>query len=249
VTEFRVTSDQEHRDMRMTRLTTGMTVAVPVLATILAGCASGSVSVAAAATGAGAARSTAGIRATNTAGAAIASAAASAVGAAAAAGEDQASGSGGTRCHTGDLSLHVIQGPQDGGTMGDFYVQLTNTSAHTCTFYGFPGVDLLGDAGPGNGASLGMKDIWSVKLAMTGGRRVQTLAPNEASAAYVTFDTRPAGGTAGYPRAARVSVIPPDETTALSATIDNVESGAVQLLVASATLTVGPMDVDGVPHK
>ena len=93
-----------------------------------------------------------------------------------------------------------------------------------------------------------MKDVWSVQLAMTGAKKVQTLAPG-ASVAYVTYAVKPAARTTGLPRAAEVRVIPPNQTTALSAKIDNLYQGVIQLPVVSKTLTVGPMDVNGVPHR
>ena len=151
----------------------------------------------------------------------------------------------GTPCRTSDLSLQVIQGAQEQSSTGSFYVQLTNVSAGTCTLYGFPGVDLAGS----NGASLGMKDAWTVRLAMSGAEEVQTLKPNAASAAFVTYTSRPAAQTAGDPRATEVRVIPPNQTTALTAKIDNLYQGDIQLPVVSKTLTVGPMDIDGVPHS
>ena len=145
--------------------------------------------------------------------------------------------------------MHIIQGPQqEGSTTGSFYVQLTNTSSRTCTLYGFPGVELIGGVG-GTPKPLGMKDVWTVKLAMSGGKKVQTLAPHAASAAYVMFSTRDPGASADIPRAAEVQVIPPDQTTALTARIYNVETGNVTPLVTTKTLTVGPMDIDGVPHR
>jgi hypothetical protein len=84
---------------------------------------------------------------------------------------------------------------------------------------------------------------------MTGGEKVQTLAPGAASAAFVTYAAKPAAQTAGDPRAAEVRVIAPNQTTALTAKIDNLYSGVIQLPVVSKTLTVGPMDVDGIPHR
>jgi len=35
----------------------------------------------------------------------------------------------------------------------------------------------------------------------------------------------------------------------LTAKIDNLYQGDIQLPVVSKTLTVGPMDIDGVPHR
>jgi len=154
-------------------------------------------------------------------------------------------GASGTACRTSDLSLQVIQGAQDQSSTGSLYIQLANVSSGTCTLYGFPGVDLAGS----NGASLGMKDVWSVQLAMSGGEKVQTLAPGAASAAFITYAVKPAAQTAGVPRAAEVRVIPPNQTTALTAKIDNLYQGVIQLPVVSKTLTVGPMDIDGIPHR
>jgi hypothetical protein len=162
----------------------------------------------------------------------------------------QASGSGtsasGTACQTSDLSLQVIQGGTDPDqpSTGSFYIQLTNVSSGTCTLYGLPGVDLLSS----NGASLGMKDDWTVKLAMSGGEKVQTLAPDAASVAAVDYAAKPAAQTAGDPQAVEVQVIPPNQTTALTAKIDNLYQGDIQIPVVSKTLTTGPMDINGVPH-
>ena len=154
------------------------------------------------------------------------------------------------QCQTKDLSLRVLQGAVDhDSATGNFYVQLTNVSARTCTLYGFPGVELLGGTGE-TPKPLGMKDHWTLKLAQTGGKKVQTLAPHDASAAYVTFATRDPGASAAIPRAQEVQVIPPNQRTALTARIYNVETGGyVTPLVLSKTLNVGPMDVNGVPHK
>jgi hypothetical protein len=146
------------------------------------------------------------------------------------------------------MRVRRIQGPQEeGSTTGSFYVELTNVSGRTCTLYGFPGVELIGGAG-GTPKPLGMKDVWTAKLA-TGGEKVQTLAPHTASAAFVNFSTRDPGASADVPRAEQVQVIPPDQTTALTARIDNVDAGYVTPLVTTRTLTVGPMDADTVPHK
>lgn len=154
------------------------------------------------------------------------------------------------QCQTKDLTLRVLQGPTDpDNTAGDFYVQLTNSSSRTCTLYGFPGVELLGGVGA-TPKPLGMKDNWTLKLAQTGGKKAQTLKPGGASAAYVTFATRDPGASAGIPRAQVVQVIPPNQETALKAKIFNVESETyVTPLVLNKTLNVGPMDVNGVPHK
>jgi hypothetical protein len=226
--------------MSTVKLALGTSAAALTLAA-LAGCASGTSSATAASATSPAA----------SAGSSPAvSASAPAAGAASAASSEAqvseaGTGASSTACRTSDLSLQVIQGAQAQSSTEGFYIQLINVSAGTCTLYGFPGVDLVGS----NGASLGMKDVWTVKLAMSGGEKTQTLAPNTASAAYVTYAAEPAAQTTGDPRAAEVRVIPPNQTTALTAKIDNLYQGDIQLPVVSKTLTVGPMDIDGVPHR
>jgi hypothetical protein len=204
----------------------------------LAGCSSGTTSASAAA-------STSPAAAASTVAASAAAAASTSVSAASDASAGTTASARGTACRTSDLSLQVIQGAQEQSSPGSFYIQLANVSSSTCTLYGFPGVDLVGS----NGTSLGIKDVWSDQLAMSGGEKVQTLAPGAASAAFVTYAVKPATQTTGDPRAVEVRVIPPNQTTALTAKIDNLYQGDIQLPVVSKTLTVGPMDIDGVPHR
>ena len=227
------------------------TAAAIVLATAaLAGCSSDTSSQVGAAADSTGPATTASAAATMAASASssssASSAAASSSSAAASAAPGGTSAVSGTACTTSDLSLQVIQGAQDtSSATDDFYVQLTNASSHTCTLYGFPGVDLADSTG----TSLGMKDNWTVSLAMTGGKTVQTLAPGTASAAYVTYAAKPGAKTTGYPHAAEVRVIPPGQTTALTAKIYNLYSGNIEIPVVTQTLNVGPMDVDGVPNR
>ncbi|MGF1430952.1 DUF4232 domain-containing protein [Kitasatospora sp. LaBMicrA B282] len=164
----------------------------------------------------------------------------------------------GDRCHSSDLSLDVIMGPQDGGASGtgDFTIELINKSARTCTLHGYPGVELLDQSGH----PLGMKDVRNPQFALSGDGQVttQTLSrgsadptKSAASAAYVRFDTKEPGATAGYPRALKVQVIPPDETQPLVAPITMLDAPAgsdSSIMVTSTTLTIGPMDVDAPPH-
>jgi hypothetical protein len=218
-------------------LVSGVSATAAIAAAALAGCSSGG-SGTTSASGSSTPASTASSSATTASG-----------------GGTTSSGSGaGTassnQCRTKDLTLKVLQGPTDPDrTAGDFYVQLTNASSRTCTLYGFPGVELLGGVSA-TPEPLGMKDNWTLKLAQTGGKKVQTLKPGDASAAYVTFATRDPGASAGIPRAQVVQVIPPNQKTALKAKIFNVEFETyVTPLVLNKTLNVGPMDVNGVPHK
>lgn len=224
--------------MNTVKLTLGTSAAMALAVAALAGCGSGT-------TPASAAASTSPAAAANTAAASAPAAASTSVSAASDASAGTTAGASGTACRTSDLSLQVIQGAQDQSSPGSFYIQLANVSSGTCTLYGFPGVDLTGS----DGTSLGMKDVWSDQLAMSGGEKVQTLAPGAASAAFVTYAVKPAAQTAGDPRAVEVRVIPPNQTTALTAKIDNLYQGDIQLPVVSKTLTVGPMDIDGVPHR
>lgn len=224
--------------MNTVKLTLGTSAAMTLAVAALAGCSSGT-------TPASAPASTSPAAAASTAAASAAAAASTSVSAASDASAGTTASARGTACRTSDLSLQVIQGAQEQSSPGSFYIQLANVSASTCTLYGFPGVDLVGS----NGTSLGIKDVWSDQLAMSGGEKVQTLAPGAASAAFVTYAVKPAAQTTGDPRAVEVRVIPPNQTTALTAKIDNLYQGDIQLPVVSKTLTVGPMDIDGVPHR
>jgi Protein of unknown function (DUF4232) len=225
--------------MNTVKLALGTSAAMALAVASLAGCNSGT-------TPASAAASTSPAAAASTAAAASAPTSAStSVSAASDASAGTPVSASGTACRTSDLSLQVIQGAQEQSSPGSFYIQLANVSSGTCTLYGFPGVDLTGS----DGTSLGMKDVWSDQLAMSGGKKVQTLAPGAASAAFVTYAVKPAAQTAGDPRAVEVRVIPPNQTTALTAKIDNLYQGDIQLPVVSKTLTVGPMDIDGIPHR
>jgi hypothetical protein len=224
--------------MNTVKLTLGTSAAMALAVAALAGCSSGT-------TPASAAASTSPAATASTAAAGAPASASTSVSAASDASAGTTAGASGTACRTSDLSLQVIQGAQDQSSPGSFYIQLANVSSSTCTLYGFPGVDLTGS----DGTSLGMKDVWSDQLAMSGGEKVQTLAPGAASAAFVTYAVKPAAQTAGDPRAVEVRVIPPNQTTALTAKIDNLYQGDIQLPVVSKTLTVGPMDIDGVPHR
>ena len=224
--------------MNTVKLTLGSSAAMALAVAALAGCSSGT-------TPASAAASTSPAAAASTAAASAAAAASTSVSAASDASAGTTASARGTACRTSDLSLQVIQGAQEQSSPGSFYIQLANISSSTCTLYGFPGVDLVGS----NGTSLGIKDVWSDQLAMSGGEKVQTLAPGAASAAFVTYAVKPAAQTTGDPRAVEVRVIPPNQTTALTAKIDNLYQGDIQLPVVSKTLTVGPMDIDGVPHR
>ena len=224
--------------MNTVKLTLGTSAAMTLAVAALAGCSSGT-------TPASAPASTSPAAAASTAAASAAAAASTSVSAASDASAGTTASARGTACRTSDLSLQVIQGAQEQSSPGSFYIQLANVSSSTCTLYGFPGVDLVGS----NGTSLGIKDVWSDQLAMSGGEKVQTLAPGAASAAFVTYAVKPAAQTTGDPRAVEVRVIPPNQTTALTAKIDNLYQGDIQLPVVSKTLTVGPMDIDGVPHR
>jgi hypothetical protein len=224
--------------MNTVKLTLGSSAAMTLAVAALAGCSIGTTSASAAA-------STSPAAAASTVAASAAAAASTSVSAASDASAGTTASARGTACRTSDLSLQVIQGAQEQSSPGSFYIQLANVSSSTCTLYGFPGVDLVGS----NGTSLGIKDVWSDQLAMSGGEKVQTLAPGAASAAFVTYAVKPAAQTTGDPRAVEVRVIPPNQTTALTAKIDNLYQGDIQLPVVSKTLTVGPMDIDGVPHR
>ena len=226
------------------RLVSGVSATAAIAAAALAGCSSGGSGTTSASGGsspAPAASDAAGTAPAGTGG-----------GTGTSSGGGPSAGSGttssGNQCTTSDLSLRVLQGPQDeSSTTGSMYAELTNVSSRACTLYGFPGVELIGGIGR-TPKPLDMKDHWTAKLS-NGGKKVQTLAPHTASAAFITFSTRVPGASAGIPRAQVVQVIPPNQRKALTAKIYNVDAGYVTPLITSKTLNVGPMGADTVPHK
>lgn len=133
-------------------------------------------------------------------------------------GESGASGTGATsatgvpRCHTGDLSGHftAVQGSQGAGNIV-YNIDLTNTSSHPCTVYGYPGMLLL------NAAHAALPT--NVQRSTIAAKTYVTLIPNGDASASARFspDVPGPGESASgcEPTAAYTEITPPDETTQL----------------------------------
>ena len=231
--------------MNRMRLVSGVSATAAIAAAALAGCSSGGSGTTSASGGSSPAPAASDPAGTAPAGTGGGTGTGSGGGPSAESGTTSISGN---QCTTSDLSLRVLQGPQDeSSTTGSMYAELTNVSSRTCTLYGFPGVELAGGVG-GTPRPLDMKDHWTAALS-NGGKKVQTLAKHTASAAFITFSTREPGASADIPRAQVVQVIPPNQRKALTAKIYNVDAGYVTPLITAKTLNVGPMGADTVPHK
>jgi hypothetical protein len=133
------------------------------------------------------------------------------------------SATGTPRCHTRDLSASFTAVPHSVGAGNILYnIKLTNTSGHTCTIYGFPGMLLL-DA---NHRPLPTNLQWGT----TSVKRLVTLRPGGTAAATDRFspdvpgtgDHAPATPGPGWtcqPKSVYVEITPPDETAHLVAAV------------------------------
>ncbi|MGX1365530.1 hypothetical protein RKD19_000889 [Streptomyces canus] len=115
--------------------------------------------------------------------------------------------SGGTRCHTSELSASVGRN-NPGAGQENFPVVLTNTSSRTCTLYGYPGTAFV-DA---SGRQLGPDPQRS-----PGDAQTVRLAPGRSAWAGLSFANPEVSGADTATPAALV-VTPPDEQDPLKVT-------------------------------
>jgi hypothetical protein len=116
-----------------------------------------------------------------------------------------ATGSSTGRCHTGDLS-YSLGSPSPNGNAAEqqhAYVVLKNTSAHTCSMHGFPGVDLVNSG-----------TQWSLRRDSQSPATV-TLRPGNSTRFTVTFQPWTADGNDASNDFAPTTLVitPPNETT------------------------------------
>jgi hypothetical protein len=127
------------------------------------------------------------------------------------------SASGTPRCHTNDLSpsVAVVAGSQAAGSEL-MNLTLTNTSGHSCTIFGYPGMKLQDQNGDGQATT--------VTRNRTVTPRTVTLADNGSASTTIRFGFdvpgpgEPATGPC-EPASYSLLVTPPDETTQLTAPI------------------------------
>lgn len=111
------------------------------------------------------------------------------------------------RCHTSDLSAAL--GAKSGTGQTTVPVVYTNTSGHTCTMYGFGGVDLHGPQDPTYGS------VYSLPRRQAAPLKV-TLAPGGHAHVTITYLLNRGQAARSRPwRPTYLLVTPPDETTSL----------------------------------
>lgn len=118
------------------------------------------------------------------------------------------------RCHASDLSGERAA---IGAAMGSAYslYRLTNTSQHSCTMYGFPGLQLL-DA---QNQPLLTTTRWSDGRLAQPGPVLVRLEPGQQAHFHLAVGTVPDGTKPACVSASKLLVTPPDETTALTITV------------------------------
>lgn len=146
------------------------------------------------------------------------------------------SASGSTqRCHTTDLnpSVSIVSGSQGMGHE-ELNLTLTNTSGHTCTVYGYPGMAL-------EDADLANQATTVVRTPSAGGPRLVALIEGASASTTIDFDLdipgtgEPQTG-ACEPESYNLEITPPDETTQLVAPI----TGGPVTVCQHGTLNVYP---------
>ena len=92
------------------------------------------------------------------------------------------------RCHTGDLAIGFVGSgsgvPDMHGNQTTAALWLKNTSGHTCTLYGFPGVDIINKSDPSNPWPLRRVGATPTKVTLRPGAQtgfVITLLPADGS--------------------------------------------------------------------
>ncbi|MGQ4514811.1 DUF4232 domain-containing protein [Streptomyces sp. DW26H14] len=133
-------------------------------------------------------------------------------------------GSGTARCHTSDLKASV--GSNDPGAGQENYaLVLTNTSGHTCTVYGFPGLAFVDGSG---------KQVSTNPQREGSAQRVVSLSSGHSAWATLRFpNPEMVGGATVTPAA--VEITPPDEKASLKVAWSG---GAVSKQPSSAAATI-----------
>ncbi len=121
------------------------------------------------------------------------------------------------RCHTADLSpaVAIVEGSQGAGHES-INIKLTNTSGHTCTVYGYPGMKLEDANGSGQATTVNRNhSVKPATIKVPNGGSVATTANFDFD---IPAADEPQTGNCEAP-SVYLQITPPDETTQLSATI------------------------------
>jgi hypothetical protein len=116
-----------------------------------------------------------------------------------------------TRCHTSELAATIGAGD---AAAGNRYATLSlkNTSARTCTIYGYGGLQPLDATGK-------QLPVTLKRDASAGGPRLVRLSPGTSIGRTIHWGAVPTG-SAQCPTATSATVIPPDETDPLTVRFD-----------------------------
>jgi Protein of unknown function (DUF4232) len=112
-----------------------------------------------------------------------------------------------TRCHTSELAATIGAGD---AAAGNRYATLSlkNTSGHTCTIYGYGGLQPLTSSGK-------QLPLTLKRDASAGGPRLVRLSPGTSVGRTIHWGVIPSGETT-CPTATSATIIPPDETDPLT---------------------------------
>ena len=135
----------------------------------------------------------------------------------------------GERCHTAGLDLAVVTVDAGAGNLvGTF--RFTNTLDADCTFFGYPGAQLLDDAG----------DPLPTNVVRGGGYFTNApppalidVQPHAAASFRIHWEQVPVGNETTCPMATRLAVTPPDEYVSLTIPIQIRACGAGHLDISA----------------
>jgi hypothetical protein len=128
----------------------------------------------------------------------------------ASAAEPESTSTSAGRCHTADLKVAVTADPAGGATShhGDLLV-FTNSSAHPCTLYGYPGVSFVaGDQGTQVGSAFTRSGGTRKTIQLAAGARAHATVVLVTTEVFDAADCKPVP-VRGY------RVYPPDETASI----------------------------------
>lgn len=134
------------------------------------------------------------------------------------------------QCDSTDLNPSATTLPGSGGSSATLLLVLTNTSGHSCTTDGYPGLQFAPDGG---------SPLQSVVETRTsaGLKRQITVPPNGTVSSVVTYQTTASDAGGCYTPSAYVLVIPPNEQTQVMATI----KGGPITVCASGAVSLTPL--------
>jgi len=134
-------------------------------------------------------------------------------------------------CESDNFALTVsTQAGSSGSTADALVIVLTNTSGHTCTTYGYPGLELETQSGQFQSTKVTREDNSAVQtLTVASGESISTTATYTASATTASADC---GAPSYY-----LAVIPPNEQTQI---VQTITGGPITVCGGSGELDTDP---------